>query len=100
MEGFAFDSSENIDAYVSRTLQEQLFVEKPERELLKKDEMVTAGLDLVALNIQRGRDHGVAGFGHAMKHCNIKYFRPKLTSLRLLLPRFYGAASSRDREAG
>ena len=47
--GFSDDTGDTIDGFVVDTLRENLFLTAPK----------TAGLDLVALNIQRGREHGI-----------------------------------------
>ena len=48
MLGFSNTTGENIDGFIVEPIREKLF----------QRENLTAGLDLVALNIQRGRDHG------------------------------------------
>ena len=51
MIGFARDKAERFDSYFSHTVREELF----------SGGMGEAGLDLVALNIQRAREHGLPG---------------------------------------
>ena len=48
MLGFSNTTGENIDGFIVEPIREKLF----------QRDGLTAGLDLVALNIQRGRDHG------------------------------------------
>ena len=51
MTGMSDVPAESFDSYFSRTIRENLFSEGN----------MTQGMDLPALNIQRGRDHGVPG---------------------------------------
>ena len=57
MLGFSNTTGENIDGFIVEPIREKLF----------QRENLTAGLDLVALNIQRGRDHGT-GSGFMMNY--------------------------------
>ena len=59
MNGFANDTSERFDAYFARTLREELFAGGHNM----------SGLDLVALNIQRGREHGLRGKRRRERGC-------------------------------
>ena len=49
MFGFTNNPSENFDAFLATSIRDFLFREGEEEN----------GLDLMALNIQRGRDHGI-----------------------------------------
>ena len=49
MTGFSQEPAESIDSYFVDTLRNHLFA--------------SPGFDLPALNIQRGRDHGIPGTG-------------------------------------
>ena len=51
MIGFAGDKAERFDSYFSHTFREELFAGGKGK----------AGFDLVALNIQRAREHGLSG---------------------------------------
>ncbi|XP_053658081.1 chorion peroxidase [Anopheles marshallii] len=55
------------DQYFSTELTEKLF-EKADEHLLHNQ---PCGLDLVSLNIQRGRDHGLPAYPHWRKHCHL-----------------------------
>lgn len=56
--GFLGNSSESIDRKIASDLLENLF-ERPN----------SPGLNLAALNIQRGRDHGLPGYNHFRLAC-------------------------------
>ena len=51
MAGMTQEGSENYDSFFSDTIREHLF----------SDGNMTQGMDLIALNIQRGREHGIPG---------------------------------------
>lgn len=40
------------------------------------------GLDLLAIDIQRGRDHGIASYNNYRRYCNLK----KVTKFKELIP--------------
>ena len=67
LQGFANQSGENFD---------YLFVEDITNHLFERQEngeqMPGTGKDLVALNIQRGRDHGIPGYNALRQYCGLE----------------------------
>lgn len=79
-----------VDEFVNTVLTSQLFEPANQPGL---------GMDLVALNIQRGRDHGLPRYGHWKRFCRDVVgvesdFRNVLTNVRLL--QLYGNEDSID----
>ncbi|EDO30120.1 predicted protein, partial [Nematostella vectensis] len=73
MRGLATDPAQQVDAHFSKFVQEQLVL---------PDGMV----DLVSLNIQRGREHGLPGYNTFRKLCRLRrassflHFRREISS--------------------
>lgn len=68
LKGAINSSIEMSDGYFSNELKSHLF---ERADALPQ----TCGLDLVSLNIQRGRDHGLPGYVHFKEHCGLKKTR-------------------------
>lgn len=68
LKGAMNSSIEMSDGYFSDELKSHLF---ERADALPK----TCGLDLVSLNIQRGRDHGLPGYVHFKEHCGLNKTR-------------------------
>jgi len=60
--GVSTTSMETLDQFITHEVTNHLFEEK---------ETPYSGLDLAALNIQRGRDHGLPGYNHYRAICNL-----------------------------
>ncbi|XP_046555328.1 peroxidase-like [Haliotis rubra] len=60
--GLARDSTQLVDRFMTTQLTNNLFPDNAGNRL-----------DLASLNIQRGRDHGLAGYGYWRKFCGLTY---------------------------
>ncbi|XP_013101196.2 chorion peroxidase [Stomoxys calcitrans] len=56
---------QRVDRFFSTEMSQKLF------EGTSEDTVPICGLDLVSLNIQRGRDHGLPAYPEFRKHCNL-----------------------------
>ena len=62
---------ENVDSSVTREVRDHLFEERGRpRNPLKG----LRAMDLVALNVQRGRDHGIPGYNRYLLRCCSRYY--------------------------
>ncbi len=59
MKGLCKDISKSVDPYFTDDIKNHLFKKKNEGY----------GSDLIATNIQRGRDHGIPGYVNYLKFC-------------------------------
>ena len=61
LEGIAFQDTEPVDHVITDALRNKLFAEKGN----------DFGSDLLAINIQRGRDHGLPSYNEFRKICGL-----------------------------
>lgn len=91
--GASYQIAETVDTQVVNSLQNELFRE------------ITGGIDLVALNIQRGRDHGLPKYNNARRMYGLlpkTTFREVTSNVTLakLLQSLYGSVDEMDSYVG
>ena len=62
--GMVSTPMESLDQFITGEVTNHLFEDK---------KIPFSGVDLVALNIQRGRDHGIPSYNKYRQLCNLKY---------------------------
>ena len=62
MRGLVTSSMETLDHSITEEVTNHLFENK---------QIPFSGMDLAALNIQRARDHGIAGYNEYRQFCNL-----------------------------
>ena len=68
-EGLFSQNGQAFDNQFATDITNHLYVDDPEKP----------GLDLLALNVQRGRDHGLPGMDHGQYHTKRTYSTQKCT---------------------
>ena len=63
LRGLLLTPMETIDNRITQEVTDHLFEERGKR---------FSGMDLVALNIQRGREHGIPGYNHYRELCKLR----------------------------
>lgn len=71
LRGAMHTSIEASDPYFADELKEHLFEREEEKDMKQEDRNIPCGLDLVALNIQRGRDHGLPSYTAWRRVCGL-----------------------------
>ena len=66
LEGFANQRGENYDHIFAEDITNHLFEAQEDGK-----QKPGTGLDLVAVNIQRGRDHGIPGYNEMRETCGL-----------------------------
>ena len=61
LRGLLMTSPQSVDLHVATTVTSHLFADPPG----------SPGFDLFALNVQRGRDHGIPSYTHWRHHCGL-----------------------------
>lgn len=71
LNGAITTSLAKLDQYFTTELTQKLFESSAPAELNKPPQRRLPGLDLVSLNIQRGRDHGLPSYVEWRKYCKL-----------------------------